>query len=137
MRLEISRRTDLATQALLVLGATDGRIKGPALAEAVGTTSGFLSQVLSPLVTRRWIRSDPGPTGGYSLSVALDRISVLEVLEAIEGPTDSGECVLEDRACTSTHPCALHVPWSKARAQLLAELAATPLSSLPAPSPTS
>lgn len=108
-----------------VLAGTDGRVKGPALADAVGSTSGFVSQVLNPLVRQGWVRSDPGPSGGYTLEVGLDEVSVLAVIEAIEGPTASGRCVLADRPCDQTGTCALHVPWMRARALLLSELAAT------------
>ena len=98
-------------------------MKGPALAEAVGSTSGFVSQVMNPLVRSGWVRSDPGPSGGYSLAVGLHTVSVLAVIEAIEGPTDSGRCVLADRPCNESGTCALHVPWLRARAQLRRELA--------------
>jgi len=112
-------------RALRVLAGSSERVKGPALAEAVGSTSGFVSQVLNPLVRQGWVRSDPGPSGGYSLAVDLASVSVLGVIEAIEGPTDSGRCVLADRPCSETGTCALHVPWLRARAQLLRELDAT------------
>jgi Rrf2 family iron-sulfur cluster assembly transcriptional regulator len=130
MRLEVSRRADLATRALLVLGEMGRRAKSPELAERVGTTPGFLSQAMAPLIARGWVRSDPGPTGGYSAAVSLDRVSVLEVIEAVEGPSDAGRCVLEDRPCNGAGPCALHVAWSRARGQLLGELANTSLASL-------
>lgn len=94
------------------------------LAEAVGSTSGFVPQVLNPLVRQGWVRSDPGPTGGYSLAVELETVSVLEVIEAIEGPTDTGRCVLADRPCNESGVCALHASWTRLRDQLLAELAA-------------
>jgi len=125
MRLEVTRKSDLAVRALRVLADAPGRVKGPALADAVGSTSGFVSQVLNPLVRQGWVRSDPGPWGGYSLEVPLGSVSVLAVIEAIEGPTDSGRCVLADRPCNETGTCALHVPWLRARAQLLRELDAT------------
>ncbi len=137
MRLEITRRTDLATRALLMLDGVDRneRTKAAALAEAVGTTPGFLSQAMSPLVANGWVRSDPGPTGGYRLTADLAEVSVLDVIEAVEGPTDDGRCVLEDRACAASGasgPCALHQPWLHARGDLLGRLAATPLAGLAA-----
>jgi Rrf2 family protein len=110
--------------ALRVLGESTERIKGPELAERVGTTPGFVTQVLTPLVRSGWVRSDPGPTGGYSLTVDLADVSVLAVIEAVEGPTDSGRCVLLDRPCDERRTCALHVPWLRARSHLLRELAA-------------
>lgn len=50
---------------------------------------------------------------------------MLAVIETIEGPTDSGRCVLADRSCEDGGSCALHVPWLRARAQLLSQLDAT------------
>lgn len=135
MRLEITRRTDLATRALLALDGAEQRTKASTLSAAVGTTPGFLSQALSPLVARGWVRSDPGPAGGYSLTADLAEVSVLDVIEAIEGPTDTGRCVLEDRACAEEGPCALHHPWMNARTQLLGQLRGTPLADLASPAP--
>lgn len=131
MRLEITRRADLATRALLELARHGQRTKAAALAERIGTTPGFLSQAMTPLVNAGWVRSEPGPTGGYVAIVKLEDVSVLDVIEAVEGPTDTGRCVLEDRACESAEPCALHQPWSKARRQLITSLRSTPLSTLP------
>ena len=132
MRLEITRRADLATRALLELAALGRRSKSAELAERVGTTPGFLAQAMTPLVNRGWVQSEPGPTGGYVRNVELDDVSVLDVIEAVEGPTDTGRCVLEDRPCAGGEQCALHQPWSKARQHLLTELAGTPLSALAA-----
>ena len=135
MRLELTRRSDLATRALLELSLAESRLKSAALAERVGTSAGFLSQAMTPLVSQGWVHSDPGPTGGYSLAVDPADLNVLEVIEAIEGPSEDGKCVLADRPCEDgfregSFPCALHQPWSRARTQLLAELSGTALSSL-------
>lgn len=131
MRLEVTRRTDLATRALLALAGRRERTKAAELAERLGTSPGFLSQAMSPLVARGWVRSDPGPTGGYTAVADLAAVSVLEVLEAVEGPTDVSRCVLEDRECTGPSRCALHEAWARARSDLLRELAATPLTAVP------
>lgn len=133
MRLEITRRTDLATRALLVLTSTGSRCKGSELATQLEASPGFLAQALAPLVSRGWVRSDPGPTGGYLAACDPREISVLDVIEAVEGPTDLAGCVLEDRPCGRGGPCAMHVPWTRARTLLLAELAATSLDQLAAP----
>jgi len=130
MRLEVTRKADLATRVLLELSTRDVRAKSADLADAVGTTPGFLTQVVAPLAGRGWVDSEPGPTGGYRATVALDQLSVLDVIEAVEGPSESGRCVLADRPCAGDGQCALHVPWSRARAQLVSELARTPLSTL-------
>jgi Rrf2 family protein len=46
----------------------------------------FLLKVLKPLVTARILRSVKGPNGGYSLSRSAKDISILEVVEAVDGP---------------------------------------------------
>lgn len=122
MRLEVTRKSDLAVRSLRALGAANIRVKGPALAELVGTSAGFVAQAMTPLVRAGWVHSEPGPTGGYSLTADLDDVSVLAVIEAVEGPTDGGQCVLADRPCDETGACALHVPWQAARSELLQQL---------------
>ena len=130
MRLEGTRKADLAAHAMVMLAGSDRRWKAVELAEQLGTTAGFMPQVLGPLVERGWVRSDPGPTGGYSSVVDLEEISVLDVVEAIDGPTDAGRCVVANRVCNAEVPCALHGAWASARTALVDELASTPLATL-------
>lgn len=72
-----------------------------------------------------WVRSVPGPAGGYEPLADVDSLSVLEVVEAVDGPTDAGECVVADRLCAAREPCALHLAWVSARRELMSSLAAT------------
>lgn len=130
MRLEITRKSDLAVRALCALTSRE-RTKRTDLAQAVGSSPGFMAQVMSPLVQAGWVASDPGPHGGYQLRVELSRLSMLEVIEAIEGPTINGRCVLRGGACPDQETCALHDAWGPAREALLERLRATPVSSAP------
>ncbi len=101
------------------------RLKALELAEILGTTTGFVAQVVTPLVKAGWVRSVPGPTGGYTLADDVADLSVLEIIEAVDGPTATGDCVVEDRPCHPDHSCPLHEAWSAAREVLLATLGAT------------
>ena len=130
MRLDITQRADLAVRALVVLDQSAARLKSSDLAAALGTTAGFVPQVMGPLVRHGWVHSVPGPTGGYEPLVEVDTLNVREVVEAVDGPTNSGRCVVADRPCEATEPCALHVAWGLARRQLLSSLAATPVGAL-------
>lgn len=130
MRLEVTRRSDLATRALVELARLGRRTKSVELADAIGTTPGFLSQAMTPLAAKGWVRSEFGPSGGYLLTADLAEVSVLDVIEAIEGPSDAGRCVLEDRPCGDTDPCVLHQSWQRARTQLLDELSHSTLAEL-------
>ena len=122
MRLEITQRADLAVRALVALARSPVRLKSADLAEALGTTAGFVPQVMGPLVRAGWVRSDPGPAGGYRLTADLDEVSVLQVIEEIDGPTESGRCVVAGGLCASRQPCSLHVAWARARHELVTSL---------------
>ncbi len=128
MRLEITRRAELAVRAMTFLAAGTDRVKASVLADELGTTVGFVTQVVGPLVKAGWVRSDPGPSGGYVSRVRLDEVSVLEVVEAVDGATDLGRCVVADRPCGVGPPCSLHVAWARARGELVRTLGDTPLS---------
>lgn len=130
MRLEVTRRTDLATRALIALATSGRRHKASELADVLDASPGFLSQAMTPIVNQGWVRSEPGRTGGYTAVASLDDLSVLDVVEAVEGPTDVTRCVLEDRPCAGGQRCALHDAWAQARSHLLRDLAATPLSAV-------
>lgn len=133
MRLTVTRKSDLAIRALRTLAARSEWVQGDQLAAAVGTTRGFLVQVMAPLVRARWVQSTPGPQGGYRLRTPSGAVTVLDLIEAIEGPLEATTCVLEpDRDCATAHPgtrrpCALHEPWLAARSALRAELARRPV----------
>lgn len=121
-------------RALGVLSSSTERIKAPALAQALGATVAFVPQVMGPLVKAGWVRSDPGPAGGYALLSDLGSISVLQVVEAIDGVVDDGRCVVETRACNAAAPCVMHVAWSTARSELvrvLGEMSVSVLASSP------
>lgn len=133
MRLEVTRRTDLATRAMIALASTGERRKASELAEDLDASPGFLSQAMTPMVNRGWVRSEPGRSGGYVAVTPLEEVSVLDVVEAVEGPTDVTRCVLEDRACAGGGRCALHDAWAQARGHLLRDLAETPLSAIAPP----
>jgi len=122
MRLTVSKRSDLAIRAVRYLDAHPGRIPGSEIAESVGTSVPFLSQVLTPLVAEHWIDSRTGPTGGYSLMDSGRAMTLLELVEAIEGPIIDGRCVLEDTECDGVDICALHTMWAAARSALMTAL---------------
>lgn len=127
MRLELTRKTDLALQALRTLVSAGSLRKGVELADTLGTTPAFLSQVVSPLARAGWVRSVPGPRGGYHATELAAGISVLELIEAVEGPVVADRCVLRPQPCPAAVPCALHDAWMPARDALVDRLAATPV----------
>lgn len=125
MRLELTRKTDLALRALRALDATSRRLTGRTLAEAVGTTAPFIAHVMGTMVRAGLVVSRPGPNGGYSLAPGARDASVLRIIEAVEGPIDPQRCVLAGGPC-GTDVCSVHHAWQEARAALEASLARSP-----------
>jgi Rrf2 family protein len=56
------------------------------VAQARGIPERFLLKVLKPLVSVRLLQSIKGPNGGYRLAKGPNDISLLEILEAVDGP---------------------------------------------------
>jgi Rrf2 family protein len=56
------------------------------IAQARGIPERFLLKVLKPLVSARVLLSIKGPNGGYRLARPAADISMLEILEAVDGP---------------------------------------------------
>lgn len=137
MRLELTKKTDLAFQALSVIADSNGeRVNGSDLAAHLDISTQYLPHVMAPLTRAGWVSSVSGPRGGYTVADGLDNITLLDLIEAVEGPVDDSRCLhlgpLHDPegACDTTMVCALHGPWTKARRALLDELSTTQLSDM-------
>ncbi len=120
MKLELLPRTDLAVRALRHLA--DGETcNSEDIAAAIDSTPQHIQHVMAPLTAAGWVRSRRGPAGGYTINGELD-LTMLEVIEAVEGPTADGRCVLRTSSCNEDLPCALHDAWVDAREALVSAL---------------
>lgn len=124
MRLEMTKKSDLALKSLRCIGDSDEElVAGKDLAAKLEITTHYLPQVIAPLVKAGWITSTPGPRGGYRLMAELKDVSVLDVIEAIEGRIEDQGCVQRGIPCPEFDLCALHEPWQAARDAMLDQLA--------------
>ena len=64
----------------------DEPIPSHVIAERRKISERFLLKVLKPLVAAQVLISAKGPHGGYRLAKAANQITLLEVLEAVDGP---------------------------------------------------
>ncbi|MFQ5523214.1 MAG: RrF2 family transcriptional regulator [Acidimicrobiia bacterium] len=127
MRLELTRKAELAIRAMRSLGDNEELVPGPELAQRLEVSIHYLPQIMHPLVKAGWVHSTPGKHGGYRRKASLASVSALQLIEAVEGATDTGRCVLKGGPCPDDEVCALHLAWSRARAALMAELGRTSL----------
>jgi Rrf2 family protein len=72
-------------------------IQGRDIADSCGIPSGHLLKILQQLVRAQILSSERGPAGGFVLRKAADDITLLEIVEAIEGPI-SGDLMLRNVA---------------------------------------
>lgn len=86
--MKLSRTVAYAVQAVLQLARSNSRAPVPCsqLAAEGQMPERFLLQILRNLVTHGILESTRGVDGGYMLHRAPDEISLLEVIEAIDGP---------------------------------------------------
>lgn len=131
MKLELLPRTDLAVRALRYLA--DGKTRNAEdIAAVIGSTPQHMQHVMAPLTGAGWVRSRRGPSGGYTMDPAADP-SILELIEAVEGPTANRQCVLRTSTCNENLPCALHDAWVQARGALIEALGQRPVIEEPVP----
>ena len=120
MIFRFQRKTELALAALQHLDAAlDRRLTGADLAAAIDTSMSFLPQIMAPLVKSGWVVSERGPGGGYTLTDESRSASIHDVIEATEGPTITGRCVLKDAPCPGDQPCQVHYTPDEARSVLI------------------
>lgn len=131
MKFVPTRRTDYAIRALLFLATREGgRSKASEIAEAMEIPQGFLHRVLQDLQRAGLVSSRPSRTGGYALTRVPKDITVLEIVESLEGPLVSGECVLRGGPCHWEEECAVHPVWSAAGQAFAAELERSTLAAI-------
>ena len=90
--MKLSRTVYYAVQATLQLAQSESSAPVPCskLASKGNMPERFLLQILRNLVTHGILRSTRGVDGGYSLVRSPEDVSLLDVIEAIEGPMDAG-----------------------------------------------
>jgi Rrf2 family protein len=86
--MRLTRASSYALHAVvyMVVQKRDAPIASHVIAEKRGIPERFLLKVLKPLVSARVLFSVKGPNGGYRLARPAHEISVLEILEAVDGP---------------------------------------------------
>lgn len=89
--MKLSRTVAYAIQATLQLAESGSKVPVPCskLAAEGAMPERFLLQILRNLVTHGILQSTRGVEGGYTLLRSPEDISVLEVIEAIDGPLGS------------------------------------------------
>jgi Rrf2 family iron-sulfur cluster assembly transcriptional regulator len=132
MRPELTKRADYAIRAMLALSRenADGLLSTRRIAEGMAIPGRFLPQVMGDLSRAGLVHAEPGRNGGYRLGRPATQISLLDVIEAVEGDSRRRSCVLRGGPCATSGTCAVHDVFFAAQDALLRMLSTANLAAL-------
>lgn len=125
--MQITRQADYAIRAVLYLSKIGNgqRASTSQIAQEQHIPPSFLAKIVSQLSVAGLLQTSRGARGGVSLARAPKDITLLEVIEAIDGPILLNECVADEANCTFSEDCPLRPVWCDAQKELVARLDGT------------
>jgi len=119
--MQLTRAADYGVRVMIHLAGapTDERISLPELAAAADAPESFLSKVLQALSHAGLISSRRGQSGGFQISPRGRDASMLEVIEAIDGPICLNVCLVSGKSCHRKAHCAAHPVWAQAQTAMM------------------
>lgn len=118
--MQLTRAADYAVRVMIHLAtlAPGTRVNRNTLATAAEVPPQFLAKVLQSLGRARLIAAHRGTSGGFALAVPAEQVSVLRIVEAVEGPIQLNVCVGPGIGCNRQEWCPAHLVWLEAQAAL-------------------
>ncbi|MEJ5240220.1 MAG: Rrf2 family transcriptional regulator [Anaerolineales bacterium] len=122
--MQITRQADYAIRAMLYLArAGKGqRVATSDVAEAQHIPPSFLAKIVSQLSIAGLLHTSRGARGGITLARDPSQITLLEVVEAIDGPIRLNECVTGEGICVFEGTCPIKPVWCDAQVELVRRL---------------
>ncbi len=132
--LRVTRLTDYATLLMTELAAEPDSVhSGAALAERTRLELTTVSKVLKALAQAGLIEGLRGAWGGYRMARPTDEVSLLEIVEAIEGPLGMTECTVPGSRCEHQAHCTVAPHWSQVNEVIVEALRSMTLARMLAP----
>ena len=130
--MQITRQADYAVRAVLHLAQMkDGeRAATSSVAKEQRIPPSFLAKIISQLSIAGLLHTSRGARGGVTLAREAKDITLLEVVEAIDGPIQLNECVAEGGVCSFDDHCPIRSVWSEAQDELVDRLKKTDFAQL-------
>ena len=130
--MQITRASDYAVRVMIHLAGLppSSTVQQAELSKATEVSGHFLSKVLQQLVKAHLVRSQRGSGGGYALAVNASDVSLLDVVEAMEGPVRLNQCLEEGPSCQRKSWCPAHEVWAEAQMAVQRVLGAASMASL-------
>ena len=116
--MQITRETDYAIRCVLYLTSrTDRVVMVDEISREMAAPKSFLAKILQKLVKADIARSFRGVKGGFQLSREPREITLLDVIEAVEGAIALNSCVLDRTVCGFSSVCVVHPIWINLRGE--------------------
>ena len=130
--MQLTRAADYAVRVMIHLAGLppETRASRAELAAAAECPEQFLSKVLQSLTRAGLVLSHRGNTGGFELANIHRTATMLDVVEAIEGPMKLNVCLNSDRACARQDWCPAHDVWVNAQSAVSQVLRGTTITEL-------
>ena len=134
--MQITHQADYATRAVLHLArAQNGKlIPTNEIARVQNIPSSFLAKIIAQLSIAGVLHTSRGAHGGVKLARKPQNITLLEVIEAIDGPIRLNICVENESGCLFEKNCPLQLVWCDAQQELVTKLKNTNFEQLSASS---
>jgi len=125
--MQITKQADYALRAMLFLARLEPnqRAATSQIAEEQQIPPSFLAKIISQLSIAGLIHTSRGARGGVSLARKPGDISLLDVVEAIDGPIALNDCVVDPEVCAFGNNCPIHEVWCEAQTELVKKLRAS------------
>ena len=125
--MQITRQADYAVRAVLHLARVGSaeRSATSMIAKEQNIPPSFLAKIISQLSIAGLLHTSRGARGGVTLAREPKDITLLEVVEAIDGPIQLNECVGNEGACTFDQDCPIKPVWCDAQDELVGRLKGT------------
>jgi Rrf2 family iron-sulfur cluster assembly transcriptional regulator len=122
--MRLTRAGEYAVRCVLFLASQgeDSVVNRKQIARAMDIPDQFLGKI-APLLSRAGIiEIVQGARGGLRLTRRPEKITLLEVVEAVIGEIFLNDCVMNPKSCNRSNACPVHAVWQKAKNQLRATL---------------
>ena len=134
--LRVTKLTDYATVVLTVLaGAPEAVLSASGLAERAGLEPPTVAKVLKPLAQAGLVQAFRGVAGGYRLARPAGEISLVDIVEAMEGPLAMTECSVHAGQCGIEQSCGARANWRRINDVVADTLRGVSLADMTAPQP--
>ncbi len=122
--MQITRQADYAVRAIMYLAQLNPgtRASTAQIAREQRIPLTFLAKIVSQLSAAGIVRATRGAHGGVTLARSADEITLLDIVEAIDGPIMLSECTLNPNTCGQSDQCVVRVVWCETRADLVKRL---------------